>query len=206
MQTTVNECMLHVTTNEDDTNRNAKLNELKINGIIYSPNQNLQDLFKSLATVVGFDTTAAVNIPQLNRSFQRNKSNGELSPSNIIIAKFVAKHIRDDFYSLYLRKISRNKPLSTELIGLPQGGQIIVSESLTQNNSKIFIAANVHKRAGKLAQLFTHDGIVNVKVIKTDKPTQIRSIRDLDLFIEQSKQPSDPEAPKDANSMESGTS
>lgn len=202
MKMTVNHCVEQLKTNEDDSIRIAKLNELKIIGITYSPDHDLQQLFTEIAKVIGFDLTSAVNIPQVTRAYHRNKITNEMSPSNIVIVKFIAKFIRDNFYSAYLQKIAQNQMLQSGQIGLAQGGRIIISESLTVHNTKIFIEANKLKRDGKLAQLYTQDGIVHIKATKTDKPTRIRSVRDLDEFMMHANISETEKAPTDSNTME----
>lgn len=112
-----------------------------------------------------------------------------MSPTPIIIVKFVANHIRDNFYSLYLNKIAANKPIMTENLNLPKGTRIIIGENLTLNNSKIFIEASKLKWDGKLCQVFTHEGLVHVKAIKTARATSIRSQRQLELWNKTQPQP-----------------
>lgn len=121
LQTIVDNCINRINISEDDVRRTAKLNELKIKGIPYATDENLSTLFKSISELVGYDLTGPNCIPELNRMQTKNKAVNELIPLPTIIVKFVAKHIRDNFYSLYLSKVSK-KPLKTEDINLAQGG------------------------------------------------------------------------------------
>lgn len=170
---------------DDDMQRMNKLNELKITGIAHTSIQNLHEIFCEIAKIINFDMTIPTNTPAIMRIYKRNPATKEMSPTSIIIAKFVANHIRDNFYSLYLNKIAANKPIMTENLNLPKGTRIIIGENLTQNNSKIFIEASKLKREGKLCQVFTQEGLVQVKAIKTARATSIRSQRQLELFMEQ---------------------
>lgn len=72
----------------------------------------------------------------------------------------------------------------TEHLNLEKGTRIIIGESLTQVNLKIWVEASRQKRAGKLVQVFTQDGLVHVKAVKTAKAMAIKSQRQLEIFIE----------------------
>lgn len=102
----------------------------------------------------------------------------------IIIVKFVANHIRNELYRLYLNKIATKQPIMSENIGLEKGTRIIVDENLTSKNHGIFVEAGKYKKQGNLCQVFTHDGLVQVKAVKGKKPATIRSIRELDMFVQ----------------------
>lgn len=121
---------------EDDVRRNAKSNELKIKGIPHVNGENLKDIFAAIAKFIGYDLTNTNNQPELHRMQTRNASLNEFIPLPTIIVKFVAKHFRDNFYSLHLAKVSTH-PLMTENINLAQGGRVIISENLTSVNQQL---------------------------------------------------------------------
>lgn len=73
IQSSVTNCIERITVNEDDCNRIAKLNELKINGIPYNDGENLQSIFSSIAQQVGFDVSIPNNVPELNRVQTKKK-------------------------------------------------------------------------------------------------------------------------------------
>lgn len=169
--------------NDDDFKRIAKLNELRINGIEHTANQNLNQIFLSIANYVKFDTNNPNNIPTVMRPYRLNPTTKTKSPTPFLIVKFIANHIRDDFYSLYLNTITAKMPLMSEHINLPPGKRIVINESLTPQNASIFTAANKLKRDGKLHKMFTHAGLVHVKANNMEKATAIRSNRELDFFV-----------------------
>lgn len=175
--------------NSDEFDRLSKLNELKITGIQLTNDHNLRTLFDSIAGQIGFDLTTQLNIPSLKRTYSRSQPGAAASPTNTIIATFVAKHIRDDFFSKYLNRITKNNPITTQSIGLTQAGMnVMVNECLTLKNLKILIAANSFKKSKELAQVYTRDGIVYIKSSKTNqKGTPIRSLRELETFMEHVK-------------------
>lgn len=189
VQTQINEmksdiamCMGQSNSADDDLQRISKLNELKITGIVHANNENLNVIFSEIAKLVGFELTTVNNVPTVNRVQRWNPTSKTKTPTPIVIIKFVANHIRDDFYRKYMNKIA-TKPIMPEDINLPAGKQVIIGENLTVMNSKIFIEASKMKRENKLCTLFTQEGIVHVKAIKNEKATAIRSQRQLEIFI-----------------------
>lgn len=159
IQAEVSHCIERVSNTENELTRLSKLNELRINGITYSQGENLQLHFNSIAQLIGFDVSIPTHIPSLTRTYVRNKSTKLMQPSTTILAKFVAKHIRDEFYSAYLNKITNNNPLSTEMINLAKGNRLLISESLTSHNSKLFSACMQLKKEQRIAQVFTQNGL-----------------------------------------------
>lgn len=180
VQKNVDSCVERMNTGEDDVRRFAKLNELKIKGIPYKPDENLKLLFQSISQIVGYNIDDPNRVPELFRIQKKNAAVTEPIPLPIIIVKFVAKHIRDDFYSLYLARVKKN-PLKTEELQLAQGGRVIISENLTATNQQLFTQAMKMKYEKKLAKVYTKDGLVYVKITSETKPNQIRFLRDLDL-------------------------
>lgn len=177
--------------NDDDYLRLAKSSELKIKGIEHTTNENLYDIVGAIANAVNFNLNNPYNIPSIERPYKYNPVTKSRTPAPVIILKFIANHIRDEFYSQYLSKFAGKQQFMTEHIGLPPGGRIIVGESLTQSNYAIFNVASKFKRENKISQVFTKGGLVQIKINKTDRPTVIRSIRQLELIIHQGKnQPS----------------
>lgn len=183
IQSTVNNCIERININEDDCIRIAKLNELKIRGVPHKDGENLQAIFSAIAEQVGFDVAQPNNVPELNRvRISSNRDNISPAPPTIFV-KFVAQHIRDNFYSLYINSV-KAKPLKTEHIGMEQGGRIYFGEVLTPKNQRLFINAMKMKKENKLAKVYTKNGLVMVKKSADSRPTTIRTLRELDVFIE----------------------
>lgn len=170
----------------------TKLNELKISGIDYERSGDLKQIYDSIAGLIGFDSTIGVNVPSLYRIYKKpntDRASNPSNPLNIIIMRFVAKHIRDEFYSKYLDKIANNNSITTTAIGL-QGDDkpIRITENLTTANARIFGAALSAKRQGKLSKVMTQNGIVYAKSNINGKKTALRSNRDLDVLLAQVEQ------------------
>lgn len=192
IQTQLSNCNDKITSTENEIARQAKLNDLRITGINYSSGEDLHLHFNTIAQLIGFDTSVSTHLPSLSRTYARNKTTNKMEPSSTFVAKFIAKHIRHGFYNAYLTKISNNKPITTEMINLPQGGRLLISESLTITNSKLFSVCMSLKKSKKLAQVFTQDGLVCVKANKTSKATTVRSQRDVDIYIAKNEQKDQP--------------
>lgn len=182
IKSNVDQCMEQANDDDDDIKRIAKLNELKISGVSYTNGENLNGIFELIAQLVKFDMSNAIKIPTLTRITKRDRTTNITTPTKFIIAKFVASHIRNEFYSLYLNKIAAKEPIMTENLNLSAGTRIIIGENLTAKNSSIFIEASKLKKQGTLCQVFTQDGLVHVKAIKTTKAKTIRSQKQLELF------------------------
>lgn len=182
LRSDVSQCIDKIDNSDDYFARTAKMNSLKLTGLAHATNENLQETFTKIANLIGFDTTSVTNIPELSRLSKRNRSTNELLPIPTVIMKFVAKHIRDKFYGLYISRLP-GKPIKTDDIGLPQGGKITIGEDLTPLNQTIFNAAIKYKSEGKLVRVFTNDGLVQVRAKQTDRSTKIRSLRELEIFV-----------------------
>lgn len=179
---TLNNRINHV---EKDFERLSHMNELKLVGIPFSESENLANIFINIANLISYDTSNAINIPSLSRLIIKNKLTNDLQPSATIIMKFAAVYMKETFYNLYLRLLPRKKITSKDL-GFSSDTRIIVSENLTQQNHDIFIAASNLKREKKLAQVFTVNGIVNVKIQKGGKTHEIRHKHVLDIIFGES--------------------
>lgn len=66
-------CVNRLNNTEDDLIRISKLNELKINGIAYTANENLVEIFNSIAKLIGYDTSNGINMPEIFRMQKINK-------------------------------------------------------------------------------------------------------------------------------------
>lgn len=182
LKNNVDKCMEQASGTDDDMQRMAKLNELKIRGIEHTNQENLNNIFTDIAKLLQFNLSNVNNVPSITRLFKWDNSSKTSKPTPYVIVKFVANHIRNEFYSLYMKKIAAKEPIMSEQINLPQGTRIIISENLTQINSSIFVAAASLKKQNKLVQVFTQNGLVHVKANKSVKATAIRSQRQLELF------------------------
>lgn len=179
------DCAEKLKLNEEDSKRISVLNELRLNGIAHSNDENLKDIFLSIAQLIGFDTTNPLHLPSISRSFIKDRRTNEVVQLPRILLKFVAKHIRNQFYGLYLAKVSK-QPILHEHINLPQGGRILIMENLTFHNQAIFNEAMKLKREKKLSNVKTIDGIVFVKTNVTENMACIRLLRELDIIVAKS--------------------
>lgn len=181
-RTDLEKCTEQLDMNDENNKRISLLNELKLNGIAHTNGENLKVIFISIAQLVGFDTSNPLHLPDLTRSFKRNQQSNEVTMLPLIIMKFVAKHIRNKFYGLYLARISK-QPILTENIKLSQGGRILIGENLTMHNQTIFKEAIKLKRDKKLTKVSTIDGLVYVKYNSTDKQKCMKSQRELEVYV-----------------------
>lgn len=128
LRTDVDTCINRLNSNDDDLVRISKLNELRINGIAHTNNENVHDIFCAIANHIGYDISSPTSIPDIMRMQKRNNQTNYFIPLPSMIMKFVATHIRNTFYGLYLAKATR-EPILSEHINLPQGNNRWPSKS-----------------------------------------------------------------------------
>lgn len=155
---------------------------MKINGIAHAKNENLREIFCSIAELVGFDVSNPLNMPDIVRMQRVNQQHNDFIQLPVIIVKFVATHIRNTFYGLYLAKATKD-PILSEQLNLTQGSTVRIGEVLTPQNQLIFTEAIKLKRDKKLLKVNTLDGIVRVKNHQTERYVTIKSKRDLGIYI-----------------------
>lgn len=165
---------------QNDVDRLAIANELRIAKIPYNSNENLLEIFKKIAEHIQFDITNPTYIPTLRRLPVKNRINGDTTQTGTILAQFVAAHVKNIFYNLYLNKI----PVKLSNIGFENNNNFHIGENLTKSNSKLFNSAYNLKKEKKVAQCFTVDGLVNVKTKSGKRPIVIYSEHDLQKLIE----------------------
>lgn len=172
--------------NEDDINRLKLSADLRLNGIPFSKDENLAQLFNTIAAEIGYDTTTNSNVPLLKRIPIRNKITGSMVESPIISLHFASPHHKQQFYSTYLSKM----PLKAESIGLQKDLKIVIGESLTRTNAEIFKFAQKLKKENKIAQTFTADGLVKIKFVKGPKQRThtVRNTTQLEILVKEYEQ------------------
>lgn len=89
-----------------------------------------------------------------------------MMPSRTIMIQFSTPKQKQTFYSLYLNNI----PLNPAKFGLDELNRIIIGENLTRKNAEIFKRAQLFKKDKKIAQAFTENGLVKIK-LKRGKQT-----------------------------------
>lgn len=197
LKSDIDKCVNRLDVADDDFARITKLNELKITGIAHSHSENLPEIFCSIAKIIGYDTTNPSNMPEIARMQKRNQQTNDFVQLPLIIMKFVAPHIRNKFYGLYLSKAPK-EPILTEHLNLPQGSTVRIGEVLTPNNQLIFVEAIKLKRDKKILKVNTADGLVRVKSGQTERFVTIKSKRELELYVS-SKMESSSSLPLPAN-------
>lgn len=167
---------------EKDYERIAHLNELKLSGIPISDNENLTNSFMKLANLIGYDVSNPANIPSLSRVIKRNRITNEMTVAPTIIMKFIAVHMKETFYGLYLSMLPKRK-LTAKDVDFSCETRIIIGENLSQSNRDIFVTAWNLKKENKLSQVYTVNGFVNVKILKGGTAYEIRHKHNLELLL-----------------------
>lgn len=150
----------------------ANRSELTIQGIPYANGENLEAYFKAICRrlVVRESPT------HIRRIKTKNQTE---SKGGLIVVEFSLKNDRDDFYSAYLK----NRELKLRDVGLNSDARIYVNENLTLAARKLKVLALQLKRDGKLASVFSKQGIVHVKRTPADPPVPIHEECDLTALV-----------------------
>lgn len=171
---------------EDDIQRLRYACDLRLTGIPHIHNENLLNIYNTLASIIGFDNSNTAITPILERLPIRNRATGLMIASPTILIHFSTIQLKNWFYSLYLNKM----PLKGEAFGLQIGKNVILGVNLTPKNASIFKTAKQLKSSNKLAQVYTQDGLIKIRFVRgpNQKTHTVRSIIELNYLVEQQNQ------------------
>lgn len=154
---------------EDDIQRIQRSSDLRVIGFPVKENENLFEIFKAIANEIGFEINSQFCTPTIERIPIKNRITGEMLKSHTVLIQFPALKQKQSFY---LNKM----PLKPENFGLPAANRIIIGENLTRKNAQLFKQAQIMRKDRKIAQTFTEDGIVKIK-LKKGKNEQTYTVR-----------------------------
>lgn len=166
---------------DDDIQRLQRNQDLRLVGFAAKENENLNDIFISIAKKIGFDIGTNTTMPSVERLKNYNKATKQIIPSPNILIHFAILRQKQQFYALYLK----NMPLDPTTFGLTAENRIVIGENLTLKNAQIFKQAHIYKKSKSIAQAFTEDGIVEIKFAKgkTEPTHTVRSITALETIV-----------------------
>lgn len=168
---------------EDDIQRMKRSSDLRVVGLPVRDNENLLELFEQIAREIGYNVSphAIQSTISIERLYMKSRTTGQMVLSGTILIHFALLKHKQTFYSCYLNKM----PLVPEKFGLPVGHRIVIGEHLTKTNAQIFKSAQLMKKDNKIAQVYTEDGLVKLKLNKGKRePTHVvRSVIELELVV-----------------------
>lgn len=165
---------------EDDFLRGIRTSELKLIGLKYTVNENLNAMLNKIAAIIGVQFKSQT--PTILRTSKW--VNNEQIPQNVILIKFLAPHLKEEFYKSYLTHLRKKSQLTLDLLGIgSKNERLAIGENLTPHHQKLFATCMTLKKEGKIAQVFTYNGITNIKLKQGEKATPIKIQRDLDMFL-----------------------
>lgn len=147
---------------EDDIERIRRSYDLRVTGFPAKENENLMELFKAIATEIGYVTDSQLCMPSIERIPVKNKTTGAMIKSSTMLMHFTSLKQKQSFYSHYLYKM----PLKPEKFGISTANQIVIGENLTKKNTQLFKQAQTMKKNGLIAQTYTEDGLVKIRIKK----------------------------------------
>lgn len=158
--------------------------DLRINGIPFMKNENLNDIFGSICCALNISTPAFKSIFRL-----QNRNNKEVnSPDAVILVKLHSPYDKNFILKSYaqFRKTTRG-PLCLQHIGFSSqqynNSKVYLNENLTSNNFKILNTAILLRKKGRLNAAFTLRGLVYIKINPHDEPIRIEDHNELNSFF-----------------------
>lgn len=145
--------------------------DLIITGIPFHQDENLDQVFNSIADGLGV-TAADFRLVHLQR-ISRIPISPETCPP--ILCQFAFRRLRDDFFRIYLR----HRSLTLHDIGFNTNKRVYINESLDSQTRALLRAAIKLRRSGRLHKVSTRKGTVTVKIHRDGEPMIVTSIDQL---------------------------
>lgn len=167
----------------DAIQRMQRSHILRLVGFKYKENENLSLYVTKVANEIGFVSLTQNIASTIERIPYKDRKTETVSQSNTILIHFNEPRQKELFYSQYLKKM----PLNPLNLGLPESNRIVIGEFLTGRNAAIFKRAQEMKKDKKLAQVYTSNGLVRVRLLKgkTETTHTICDKAMLDILIAQ---------------------
>lgn len=156
---------------EDDIQRLTRNQDLRLTGFPAKDNENLVNYVLLIAKEIGYTSLSETNAPLIERITIKNKTTGLMMSSNTILMHFATLRQKQIFYSHYLNKM----PLDPTKFGLETDNRIVIGENLTKKNAQLFKQAQILRKNNEIAQAYTEDGIVKIRLKKASKSRYTQS-------------------------------
>lgn len=160
--------------------------DLRINGIPYTRDENLQNLFDTICGNINIQPPTLKSIYRLQN---RNNTKAQFSRDAVIIAKLKSPYDKNFFLkNLSNFKKNNNHRLTLNVAGLDSNMPFYINENLSNSNYQIFQKAIIFKKKKYIQSAYTFRGIVYVKRTANDEAIGIEHIDVLDGFRRYSEQ------------------
>lgn len=174
----IESCREQVNGSEDDFLRGIRMSELKLIGLKHKANENLDEIVIKIADTLGVNFGGQAPTTVRTSKWVKN----EQIPQMIIIIKFLAPHLKETFYKKYMEYLANKNQLTLDALGIgSKNDRLTIGENLTPKHQKLFAACMALKKEGKIAQIFTSNGLTNVKIKKGEHAIVIKTQRDIDM-------------------------
>ncbi|XP_059221873.1 uncharacterized protein LOC131996316 [Stomoxys calcitrans] len=142
--------------------------DLRINGIPFNENENLNNIFTKTCTSCNIPTP---KLKFIHRLRNRNNTKERNSPDGVIIATLMSPYDKN-FLLKGLSEFRKrnNTTLSLNLIGFDSTCQFYINENISNSNYRILQDALSLKRKKLLHSAYTFKGLVYVKRDPSDVP------------------------------------
>lgn len=163
----------------NDLQQYSRRDCLEIRGIPYIPNEKTNEIIQKIGNEIGVPVTPDdISISHRLSARQNYNQNGNRHIKEpAIIAKFVYRSTRDDFYNA--RKFLRDKTSTDIGITRMEGRRIFIVESLTQQNKKLFNNCLQIKKESKYKFIWTVAGKIYLRKDENSPAINISTWKDL---------------------------
>lgn len=157
--------------------------DLRINGIPYINNENLDVLFDKICNVLEIPTPRLQFIHRLQNKNNTRKTN---SPDGVIIVRLITPYDKNFILKSLNEYKRKNHNLMLNCLGFETGVQnqlFYINENLTNGNFKILREAVALKKRRLLHSAYSYRGLVYVKRMSSDNPLCIEDLDALNNFF-----------------------
>lgn len=158
--------------------RNARSNNLVVNGIPVMKNENLQGYLMTIAKVLQVE----LNI----NDFLVFRTRSKLQ-CPVIIVKFYFPHMRKRFYDEYLHF----KNLNLSHLGFNSPNRIYFGEHLTPNDAVLMKRARQHINSNVFTKVYSSNGVVKVLPAGSTRPINVFSDQQLQAIVDKTQRKED---------------
>lgn len=160
--------------NSESIARTLLTDDLIISGVPYTVGEDLLHYFRCWCLSMGYSENI-IPMVDIRRLTRTPLSAGS---SCLILVQFAISNQRNDFFSKYLAVRS----LNLAQIGFQVNKRVYVNENLTPSARIIKSKAVELKRQGKLAHVYSRQGLIYVRELNSEENIVIKTVKELQRF------------------------
>lgn len=193
-----NDLRSRITQMEDEFERKSRKNQLIVNGVPASQNDNPKEIFDKISSVIGYVASAPVNVFCKTKKTRddkpthmtRNRAKSD-SQSALLNPKITAKSNTPlfiefsnswDKHHFWFKYLNFGGKLQLSEIGFNSDDRVFISENLTKVNYNIVRECSNLKRLKLIVNYYTKDGLCYIRKKSSDKSTLVKTMVELEKY------------------------